>query len=83
MTPPTSSVTISESFWPVRSAIIVIVVLQMLLNERVSAGPNWLLPMLQVARTRVLTGAMIALLSVANLGSLLKAARPLATCCVR
>jgi len=41
--------TISESFWPARFAIVSIVLLQVFLNERVTAGPNWLLPTLEVA----------------------------------
>lgn len=49
MTQPAPVVTISESFWPARFAIIAIVALQVLLNERVTAGPNWLLPTLEMA----------------------------------
>lgn len=49
MTRPMPVLTISESFWPARFAILLIVFLQIFLNERVTAGPNWLLPTLEVA----------------------------------
>jgi len=38
-----------ESLWPARLAILTIIALQVVLNERVTAGPNWLLPALEVA----------------------------------
>ncbi|GHF59474.1 hypothetical protein HNQ07_003864 [Deinococcus metalli] len=37
-----------ESFWPARVAILAVVALQVTLNERVTVGPNWLLPGLEV-----------------------------------
>ena len=39
----------SESLWPARLAILTIIALQVLLNERLTAGPNWLLPTLEAA----------------------------------
>lgn len=39
---------IRESLWPARFAILAIVVLQLLLNERVTPGPSWLLPGLEL-----------------------------------
>jgi len=51
----TPAPTISESFWPARFAIVSIVLLQVFLNERVTAGPNWLLPTLEVALLLPLT----------------------------
>jgi len=38
-----------ESLWPARLAILVIIALQVVLNEQVTAGPTWLLPALEVA----------------------------------
>lgn len=38
-----------ESLWPARLAIMAIIALQVGLNERVTAGPNWLLPGLEAA----------------------------------
>lgn len=45
---PTAPVTRRESFWPARVAILAVLALQVLLNERVTVGPNWLLPGLEV-----------------------------------
>ncbi|WP_425144758.1 hypothetical protein [Deinococcus sp.] len=39
----------SSSLWPARIAILAIIALQVLLNERLTAGPNWLLPALEAA----------------------------------
>lgn len=41
--------TFGASLWPARLAIVTIIVLQVLLNERVTVGPNWLLPALEAA----------------------------------
>lgn len=41
--------TFGTSLWPARLAILAIIALQVLLNERVTAGPNWLLPALEAA----------------------------------
>ncbi|WP_293910992.1 hypothetical protein [Deinococcus sp.] len=37
----------NESLWPARIAILAIIALQVLLNERLTAGPNWLVPALE------------------------------------
>lgn len=39
----------SESLWPARIAILIIIALQVILNERLTAGPNWLLPALEAS----------------------------------
>jgi uncharacterized membrane protein len=39
----------SEPFWPVQAAIVAAIALQLLLPERVTAGPTWLLPVLEGA----------------------------------
>ena len=43
-----------ESLWPARVSVLVIVTLQLLLNERLSLGPNWLAPMLELGFLAVL-----------------------------
>ena len=51
MTLPSTSPTVSasESLWPARIAIVTIIALQVVLNEALTAGPNWLLPTLEAA----------------------------------
>ncbi|WP_424952655.1 hypothetical protein [Deinococcus sp.] len=73
---------ITESLWPARLAVLTIIALQVLLNERLTAGPNWLLPGLEAALV------LIAFLNLANLASpccwlrrCCTAARPPDGCC--
>ena len=44
-----SSSSATESLWPARLAILTIIALQVILNGRLTAGPNWLLPGLEAA----------------------------------
>ena len=39
----------AESLWPARIAILIVIALQVTLYDRLTAGPNWLLPFLEAA----------------------------------
>jgi uncharacterized membrane protein len=47
----------AEAFWPAQATVVAAIALQLLLPERVTAGPTWLLPALEAA---LLVGLSVA-----------------------